>query len=50
MSTVDGAEVEAAAEVARRIEANIARAVQVRDEVMHNVLVTLLAEGSRSTC
>jgi MoxR-like ATPase len=45
MSTVDGAEVDAAAEVARRIAANIAAAVQVRDEVMHHVLVTLLAEG-----
>ena len=45
MSTVDGSEVQAAADVARRIAANIAGAVQVRDEVMHHVLVALLAEG-----
>ena len=45
MGTIDGAEVQAAAEVARRIGDNISRAVQVRDEVLHNVLVTLLAEG-----
>ncbi|MEJ7892473.1 MAG: MoxR family ATPase [Solirubrobacteraceae bacterium] len=45
MGTIDGAEVQAAAEVARRIGDNISRAVQVRDEVLHNILVTLLAEG-----
>jgi len=45
VGTIDGAEVQAAAEVARRIGDNISRAVQVRDEVLHNVLVTLLAEG-----
>jgi MoxR-like ATPase len=37
--------VAAAAGVGRRIAANIAQAVQVRDDVLHNVLVTLLAEG-----
>src|SRR6478609_1770621 len=40
-----GREVAAAAGVGRRIAANIAQAVQVRDDVLHNVLVTLLAEG-----
>src|SRR5215210_3902283 len=43
--TVAGHEVQAAAAVARRIGANISRAVQVRDEVLHQVVVTLLAEG-----
>ena len=45
MGTVDGAEVEAAAAVARRIGDNIARAVQVHDDVLHHVMVALLAEG-----
>jgi MoxR-like ATPase len=40
-----GHEVQAAAAVGRRIADNIAKAVQVRDDVLHNVLVTLLAEG-----
>jgi MoxR-like ATPase len=31
--------------VARRVSENISRAVEVRDEVLHNVMVTLLAEG-----
>jgi MoxR-like ATPase len=43
--TVGGQEVQAAAAVARKVSENIARAVQVRDEVLHNVLVALLAEG-----
>jgi len=43
--TVSGTEVRAAADLARRIADNITRAVQVRDEVAHHVLVTLLAEG-----
>jgi MoxR-like ATPase len=43
--TVAGHEVQAAAGVVRRIAANISRAVQVRDEVLHQVVVTLLAEG-----
>src|SRR3954471_13049615 len=43
--TVAGHEVQAAAAVARRVAANISRAVQVRDEVLHQVVVTLLAEG-----
>ena len=45
MGTVDGAEVQAAADIARRIGDNISRAVEVRDDVLHNVLVALLAEG-----
>jgi len=43
--TVGSEEVQAAAGVARRLGDNIKRAVQVRDEVLHNVVVTLLAEG-----
>src|SRR6187200_1255356 len=39
------AEVEAAVSVARRIEANIRRAVKVRPEVLQHVTVSLLAEG-----
>jgi MoxR-like ATPase len=38
-------ESEAYAAVARRIAANIAQAVQVRDEVLEHLLVSLLAEG-----
>jgi len=43
--TVAGHEVQAAAGVGRRIAENIARAVQVREEMLHYVVVTLLAEG-----
>ena len=43
--TVAGHEVQAAANVGRRIADNISRAVQVRDDVLHHVIVTLLAEG-----
>src|SRR4051812_21635353 len=43
--TVAGHQVQAAANVGRRIAANIAKAVQVRDDVLHHVVVTLLAEG-----
>src|SRR6187200_1646906 len=39
------AEVEAAVSVARRIEANIRRAVKVRPEVLDHVTVSMLAEG-----
>src|SRR6187200_3239002 len=39
------AEVEAAVSVARRIEANIRRAVKVRDEQLSHTIVALLAEG-----
>jgi MoxR-like ATPase len=38
-------EVEAAVDFARRIEDNIRRAVKVRDDVLGNVVVALLAEG-----
>src|SRR3954469_5087771 len=43
--TVAGHEVQAAAAVGRRVADNIARAVQVREEILHNVVVSLLAEG-----
>jgi MoxR-like ATPase len=43
--TLAPAEVEAAVGVARRIADNIRRAVKVRDDVLENVLVGLLAEG-----
>jgi MoxR-like ATPase len=43
--TVGGEEIQAAAGVARRLTENISRAVQVRDEVLHDVVVALLAEG-----
>jgi MoxR-like ATPase len=43
--TLTGTEVQATAAFAKRVADNIARAVQVRDEVLHNVLVCLLAEG-----
>jgi MoxR-like ATPase len=39
------AEIEAAASVARRVADNIRRAVEVRDEVLERVMVTMLAEG-----
>jgi MoxR-like ATPase len=45
LGTVAGHEVQAAAAVTRRIADNIRRAVQVRDEVLGHVMVTLLAEG-----
>ena len=38
-------ECEAAAAIARRIAANVARAVQVRPETLEHVLVAMLAEG-----
>src|SRR5438552_16911209 len=43
--TVAGHEVQAAASVGRRVGENIARAVEVRADVLHHVVVTLLAEG-----
>src|SRR4051795_8299451 len=43
--TVDQAEVDAATSVAKRVAANIRRAVQVRDSVLQHVVVALLAEG-----
>jgi MoxR-like ATPase len=43
--TVAGHEVQAAAAVGRRVAENIARAVEVRDDVLHHVVVALLAEG-----
>ncbi len=39
------AEIEAAVSIARRVEDNIRRAVEVRAEVLEHVVVTLLAEG-----
>src|SRR5919202_4398182 len=39
------ADIEAAVSVARRVEANIRRAVEVRDAVLEHVTVALLAEG-----
>jgi MoxR-like ATPase len=36
---------DAAADVARRIEANVASAVEAPAEILHRVLITLLAEG-----
>src|SRR5882724_4319002 len=39
------AEIDAAVSVARRIEANIRRAVEVRGDVLEHVTVALLAEG-----
>src|ERR1700755_115203 len=39
------AEIEAAVSVARRVADNIRRAVEVRDDVIQNVMVALLAEG-----
>jgi MoxR-like ATPase len=38
-------EIDAAASVAKRVSKNIQRAVQIRDEVLENVAVALLAEG-----
>jgi MoxR-like ATPase len=45
LGTVAGHEVQAAAGVGRRIADNVRRAVHVRDEVLHQVVVGLLAEG-----
>jgi MoxR-like ATPase len=42
---VDQAQVDAATSVARRIQANIRRAVKVRDSVLDHVVIALLAEG-----
>ena len=42
---VTAAEVRATGDTVKRVADNIARAVQVRDDVLHNVLVCLLAEG-----
>jgi len=39
------AELEAAGDVARRLAVNVARAVEVRDEILRHVLVALFAEG-----
>src|SRR4051795_3559778 len=39
------AQIDAAVSVARRVGANIRRAVEVRDEVLEHLTVTLLAEG-----
>jgi MoxR-like ATPase len=39
------AEIEAAVSVARRVASNIRRAVEVRDDVIQNVMVAMLAEG-----
>src|SRR5215218_10899805 len=44
-ATVAGHEVQAVTGVARRIADNMRRAVQIRDEVLNQVIVTLLAEG-----
>jgi MoxR-like ATPase len=44
-SRVGPAEAEAASAVARRVAANVARAVEVRDEAIELVLVALAAEG-----
>ncbi|MEA2126322.1 MAG: MoxR-like ATPase [Solirubrobacteraceae bacterium] len=44
-TTLTGTEVQAVTGFAKRIGDNIARAVQVRDEVLNNVLICLLAEG-----
>src|SRR3712207_1661548 len=43
--TVGDAEVQAVADLARRVQDNIRSAVKVREEILHNVVVTLLAEG-----
>src|SRR5215216_5580798 len=43
--TVARRQVDAAVSVARRIGENIQRAVKVRDEILENVIVSLLAEG-----
>jgi MoxR-like ATPase len=45
VDALNDTELEAVTGFARRVSENIASAVQVRDEVLHNVLVCLLAEG-----
>jgi MoxR-like ATPase len=42
---VDGAEIAAAQDLARRIRETVKRVVEVRDEVLDQVLVSVLAEG-----
>jgi MoxR-like ATPase len=44
-SRVEPAEVEAAAATVRRVADNVQRAVEVRDEVLRDVLIALVAEG-----
>jgi MoxR-like ATPase len=44
-ATVAGHEVQTVGAVARRVADNIRRAVQVREEILSQVIVTLLAEG-----
>ena len=39
------AEIDTAVSVARRVSENIRRAVQVRDDVLEHVTVSMLAEG-----
>jgi MoxR-like ATPase len=43
--TLGPADVDAAVSVARRIAENVRRAVKVRDNILENVIVSLLAEG-----
>src|ERR671931_2166683 len=43
--TLGPAHVDAAVSVARRIADNVRRAVKVRDDILENVIVSLLAEG-----
>jgi hypothetical protein len=45
LDRVAPAELDAAAGIANRISANVARAVQARDEVLDCLLVALAAEG-----
>src|SRR5919202_1863211 len=44
-ATLGPGEVDAAVSVARRIADNVRRAVKVRDDILENVIVSLLAEG-----
>jgi MoxR-like ATPase len=44
-ATVAGHEVQAVTAVVRRIEDNMRRAVEIRDDVLDQVIVTMLAEG-----
>jgi len=43
--TVGDAEVQAVTDLARRVQDNIRSAVKVREDILHHVVVTLLAEG-----
>ena len=43
--TLTGTEVQAVTAFAKRVADNITRAVQVRDDILHHVIVCLLAEG-----